>query len=627
MPSLNAFVPIGYAVALVCVSCLACPQCLLAREISGERGPAAHAYVTDSPAAPTPEDATPGIARTGEAKDGLLLAQYDEAIDDPVAEPMTALPAAVPENPPQAAAAASAPLRPASGGSRSKPQPVFPSPYILATGVPAAGGVPLPSPWKNTFFDNDFEYKNDPEHEWLLGENLKDIDLHGWGLTQLRMPEVDGYGNLQNMDRQEFLPLESFPEPLRISYGGQVRFRQMDEANRLRPGAPGRGDYQLIRWRQYVDLKVSDWLRVYAEMIDAQMDNNALPATGIDINRWDAQNLFVDVRLAEFDDGRAVWFRPGRQELSYGSQRLLSSFDWTNTRRNFEGLKFFTRGKDWDFDLWFTRPVNTATFGDGPLAQFENHFDSPNMNHTFSGAWFTYKAMANQLVDLYWLWDRNSQLVQPGFAGGNRHTVATRWLRHFPVGDGGDPERTWHSEVEGGYQFGDDFGKDVSAGFVVAGAGHTWNDVPWQPDLWFYYDWASGSSNPNGGTTSTFSQQYGLPHAFLGQIDNIARQNISDINGKFTVNPLKQLSFQTQYHWFDLANTGDVLYTITGSPLGKPHTGRHVGEELDLVSTYTFSPNFNVQVGYMWFWYGQFVENNAPRGTAEQLYIQTTLNY
>jgi hypothetical protein len=258
---------------------------------------------------------------------------------------------------------------------------------------------------------------------------------------------------------------------------------------------------------------------------------------------------------------------------------------------------------------------------------FASHFDSPNLNHTFSGAWFTYKAFKYQLVDLYWIWDWNRQFMAPNFTGGNRHTLATRWLRDLPVLEGDTAVRTWHGEVEGGLQVGDDFGKNVIAGFLVAGAGHTWNSLPWQPNLWVFYDYASGSNNPNGGTSNTFAQQYGLVHAYMGLIDNIGRQNISDINGKFTVKPLKQMSFQTQYHWFDLANAHDVLYTVTGQPFGQPNHGKHVGEELDLVATYAFSPNFSVQLGYFWFWYGRYVETNSPRGTAEQIYVQTTFSY
>lgn len=503
---------------------------------------------------------------------------------------------------------------PADAHETAAPVEVQPVQYPAASAAgpaagswPAAGGAagakkPPVQPWKLMFFDNDFSYKNEPNHEYLFGEEAKDIP----------------FGQLCLWDCE--------PQQFRFSTGGEVRFREMDERNRLRPGPPGHGDYQLWRWRQYWDLKVSDWLRVYVEGIDASMDNNPLPVTGIDINRWDLQCAMFDLRIAEFDD-LPVWFRAGRQELSYGSQRLVSPLDWANTRRNFEGFKFFTKGANWDFDLWFTRPVNTATPGDGPVSVFGSHFDSPNLNHTFSGAWYTYKAVKEQIIDLYWLWDWNTQFMAYNWTGGNRHTFATRWIRNFPQLDGTTAVRTWHGEVEGGYQIGNDFGKNVNAGFVVAGIGHTWNTFPWEPDFWVYNDYASGSNKINGGTTNTFTQQYGLVHAFLGQIDNIGRQNINDINGKFTVKPVKQLAVQTQYHWFDLANTGDVLYTVTGQPFGKPNTGKHVGEELDVVATYTFNPNFNVQVGYLYFWYGPMVENNSPRGNAGQLYVQTTFSY
>lgn len=489
------------------------------------------------------------------------------------------------------------------------------APAPAATGSGSAATATKPpkkkppvQPWKPLYFDNDFSYKKDPDHKYLIGEEFKDIPLDDFDL------------------------LNFIPEPTKLSAGGEVRMRQMDESNRLRPGAAGRGDYQLWRWRQYVNLQVSDWLRFYIEGIDASMDNNPLPVTGIDVNRWDLLNYFVDVRFAEFDD-RPIWFRAGRQELQYGSQRLVSALDWANTRRNFEGFKFFTKGSDWDFDLWFTRPVNTATPSDGPISQFASHFDSPNMNHTFSGAWFAYKAVKEQTIDAYWLWDWNSQFTSPAFAGatnftgGNRHTLGSRWIRNFPVLDGDEVLRTWHGEVEGGYQLGQDFTKNVNAGFVVAGAGHTWNTIPWQPNFWAYFDYASGSGNPNGGTTNTFAQQYGLTHAFLGQIDNIARQNIIDYNLKFTVKPVTQFSFQTQYHYFDLANSHDTLYTITGAPFGKPNRGTHVGEEIDLVGNYDFTPNFSLQVGYFWFWNGAVIQNNSPRGTGEELYVQTTFRY
>lgn len=482
---------------------------------------------------------------------------------------------------------------PGSANAPPVPQPA-PAPK------PAAPKPP-PQPWKVNLFDNDFSYKKAPDAPYFLGEELKDIQLNDW--------------------------FDGLDEETRFSAGGELRYRYMNERNRLRPGGPAHGDYDLWRWRQYVDLKYGSAFRVYCEMIDASMFNNELPVTGIDVNHWDLQNIFVDVQVAERDD-KPVYVRVGRQELLYGSQRLVSPLDWANTRRNFEGIKLFSKGDTWDFDLFCTRTVNTATFGDGPVARFDNEFDSPNQNHLFSGFWSTYKGWKDQTIDLYWLWDWDSTFIAPRYARGNRHTLATRWLGKKPVLDECcEPWSAWLVDIEGGYQFGDDFGKDVSAGFVTCGVGHSFSKLPWEPEIWMFYDWASGDADQNDGRNNTFNQMYGLVHAYFGQIDNLARQNISDINAKVVLKPFKKTVVDLQYHYFDLATDNDVLYQITAQPLGVPGTGQHVGEEFDIVTTYTFNPNFNVQLGYLYFWYGSFVDNNAPRGNAQQLYLQTTFRY
>ena len=74
-----------------------------------------------------------------------------------------------------------------------------------------------------------------------------------------------------------------------------------------------------------------------------------LPPLPIDVDRGDALNLFVDARLFEVKD-RPLWLRVGRQELLYGSQRLVSTLDWANTRRTFQGVKLFYRSEKFDAD-------------------------------------------------------------------------------------------------------------------------------------------------------------------------------------------------------------------------------------------------------------------------------------
>ena len=48
-----------------------------------------------------------------------------------------------------------------------------------------------------------------------------------------------------------------------------------------------------------------------------------------------------------------------------------------------------------------------------------------------------------------------------------------------------------------------------------------------------------------------------------------------------------------------------------------------------LFGGYQFNPNFDIQAGYSWFWYGAAVTGQRAlnRDDASQLYIQTTLRY
>ncbi len=493
-----------------------------------------------------------------------------------------------------------------------------PAPAAAKPGAPK----PPPQPWKPCFFDNDFSYKKTP-HTHLFGEECKDMPLDG------------------------ILPWD-LGEDTRLSVGGELRYRYMNEANRLRaPFVPpnGHSTYDLVRWRQYFDLKHSDWVRVYVEMIDASINHGELPQTGIDVNRWDLQNAFVDLKVLERDD-KPVWFRVGRQELQFGSQRLVSALDWANTRRNWSGLRLNSPGTTWDLDAWLVNPVNTATFGTaggtGPNlgVNLDDHaFDRPQKDILFGGAWATYKGIKDHTIDSFFLYNRYSAnfsgsggfpaaaIPTNSFPLGDRYTLGTRWLGAFPA-DGGD--RSYLTDFEGGYQFGNDKGQSVQAGYFTGGLGHTWKTVAWEPTIWGFYDWASGDGNSKDGVNHTFFQQYGLTHAYLGLIDNVARQNTSDINYRFTVKPTKKLQLQAAQHFIQLANSHDTLYTITGTKYGAAGGGHgsNVGQELDLLATYTVNQNFSIEAGQFWFWYGDYVHNVQPtRQDAQQFYVQTTFRY
>ncbi|QDT39992.1 hypothetical protein Pan241w_00450 [Gimesia alba] len=456
---------------------------------------------------------------------------------------------------------------------------------------------PAPNPYKGLFFDNTFgAYLSNPNSPWLLGERFK------------------------------MMPLGDECSPYTLSAGGELRHRYMHEQNRLRPGGPINTDYNLWRWRQYFDLQISDVARVYFEMLDGSIFDNELAPLAIDINRWNVQNAFVDVKLHEWD-GAPGWFRYGRQEMLYGAQRLVSPLDWSNTRRNFEGFKYFHHSDSVHIDAFITNPVNAAA-GNTPLSYYDNGADKPDTSVTFSGIYMTFLSDEPHVLDLYYLWLRD-ETVTPNRPDGSRHTIGSRFKTTSEVQDACcEVTGIWDFETEGAYQFGNDNGQRVSAGFFTSVLGHTWTKLPWSPRLSGLFYYGSGNHDPNGSTNNTFNTLYPLGHAYWGIIDNLTGQNLYDYSLQLNAKPSKKVGLVGAFHWFEKATANDYLYNVAGAPIGTTGGSRDIGQELDLIGTYTFNPNFNIQAGYSWFWYGSFVGTNIPpRNTATQFYVQTTIRY
>jgi hypothetical protein len=167
----------------------------------------------------------------------------------------------------------------------------------------------------------------------------------------------------------------------------------------------------------------------------------------------------------------------------------------------------------------------------------------------------------------------------------------------------------------------------VQAGFATAVLGHTWKEAFWSPRLSGLFYFGSGDVDSTDGTTNTFSVLFPLGHAYWSIIDNLSGQNLLDYSLQCDVKPTSRITFTTALHFFELASDDDTAYNVAGAPVGAPGNGTSLGEALDVYTSYAFNPNFDVQAGYSWFWYGAFIDRTTPRDDARQLYLQTSLRY
>ncbi|AMV17643.1 alginate export family protein [Planctomyces sp. SH-PL14] len=543
--------------------------------LAGALGLGVESFADELIAPPPSEFATDEFTPAASPITGESLSADEIFTADPAAAPADA---AVP--PVSADIPAPVPPKPKPPAPKKKTPPVFPGPKTL----------PPTGPYKVLFFENDFSYKKDPNHEHVFGEEAK------------------------------LMPFELFDVDMVLSTGGELRHRFIDQSNRLQPGGPDHTDYNQWRWRHYIDLKAGDRLRFYVEGLHADTFGEDLPEQPIDVNRWDIQNAFVDYLLFKTDTGTHT-LRYGRQELLFGRQRLVSPLDWANVRRNFEGFRYLVKEQDWKMDLFCVNPVNSAT-GYQSIALQDDRFDHANHNVFFSGAYFTYTAIENANLDLYYLWLQD-KIPSATRADGERHTVGSRYSWLVPV----EQQRVWDFDVEAAYQFGNDNAQSVQAGFATMIAGHTWKAAPWSPRLSGLFYYGSGDVQPGDGTTNTFSVLFPLNHAYWALSDNLSGQNLYDYCLQVDVKPTKKTAITVAHHFFELASNGDRAYNVAGNAVGTPGNGTSMGNALDLYGYYAFNPNFDIQAGYSWFWFGNFIDRTTPRGDCRQFYVQTSIRY
>jgi hypothetical protein len=416
---------------------------------------------------------------------------------------------------------------------------------------------------------------------------------------------------------------------LTASVGGEIRYRYMDESNRLRPGGPGESTYDLWRITPFMELKYGDTLTGYVQAIDASIFNHELPVTAIDENRADLLQYYLDANVTEVGDG-TLSVRVGRQFLQYGSQHLVSPLSWGNTYRNFEGIKLAYSSERWDIDGFWTRPVNGAA---GNIFR-PTEFDTPDASQTFSGVYSTYKGLPNATIDLYWLFlDENND--NPAGLDGQRHTVGGRFERKFIRTDAcGNTIGIVAFEVEGALQAGHheffQAGVDerIWAGMCHTKLAWTMNQVVWAPTITGLFYWASGDSAPGDGENNNFSTLYPLGHAYWGIIDNLNGSNLFNYSVQASVKPMDSLTLLAAAHWFFQHETASPIFNVAGAPVAQSGTNSAIGSELDLIATWQVAKTLQVQAGYQWFWYGDAVNAGpAARDDADQFYLMTTWSF
>lgn len=418
--------------------------------------------------------------------------------------------------------------------------------------------------------------------------------------------------------------------------GGQVRVRYEHRENYASPGyvdfesgAPD-NSFWLLREKVHLGYK-SDWFGAYVEGRDSSTHEdrrNPNPeADTFDLH----QGYLILGNAKEFP----VTAKIGRQELSYGDERLIGAFDWNNIGRVFDAAKLRFESKA----LW------VDAFAGRVILPDDDHFNEPNDYDWVSGVYAsTGTLIPKQTTDVYFL-ARNvesgstreitSTTPSGGVTSRDVYTLGVRF-KSAPKAYG-----AWDYEGELAGQFGN-FAMTAAGESLdhlafathVAG-GYTFADTYGQPRLGLEYNFASGDSDPNDGEHNTFENLFPTNHKFYGYMDFFSWQNMHNARLTASVKPHGKVTLTADYHAFWLADSEDYFYQVNGAPRRGAYginadAGNYVGSEIDLVATWAATRFASFQGGYGHFFAGDYVKDSLGSGRtsdADFVYVQALVNF
>ena len=371
---------------------------------------------------------------------------------------------------------------------------------------------------------------------------------------------------------------------LALTFGGELRER-IEVFDNPGFGVKQRSDHVLLhRVLLHADLRLDDTVRAFVQLGALNQNGREGPRAATDVDRFDLMQGFIDLSVP-VGDGRAT-LRGGRQELSFGSQRLVSVRDGPNLRRTFDGGRGFWAGGLFRVDALYVRPVLVGA------GVFD---DRANRSEALWGMYGTGPVIGPLHADLYYLgYERSAAKFASGVGDERRHSFG---LRLF----GTDHAVDW--DVEGVYQIGRFGTHDVEAWTVASDIGITLDAMPGKLRLGLKADVASG--NRGGRTLGTFNALYPkLP--YFSEAGLIAPANIIDLHPTARIGLAPTVRASVEWNWLWRETTRDAVYAppLSAIPGTASRGGRFTGQQAIAGIEWQTSPQVTIATQYVHFFPG-----------------------
>ena len=397
-----------------------------------------------------------------------------------------------------------------------------------------------------------------------------------------------------------------------ITIGGEIRerFELLDHPN-FGSGPADENGYFLQRYLLSSDFHLGARVRFFGELQSGLANGRAGGPRATDLNRLDVHQAFLDWRVFS-SDTNIITIRIGRQEIGFGSGRLLSPAEGLNVRRSMDGARLTVKLGKVVWNMTALRLVR-------PLQDIFD--DVPDHTQTMWGTGMTaphviWKGANNSLY--YYGLDRKNNVFVKGVGRTIRHTIGSRsWKKA-----GG-----WDFNYEVIVQWGSFEGRPIRAWALSEDTGYVFGHNRFQPRIGIRADVASGDAGPRAQALGSFDPLLAAAPVYSGPSGLLGPTNLIDLAPTLRAVLRRNLTFALECAFFWRTSLHDGVYTPAVIPIraGSPTAGRYVATAPSVTMTWNASRHTTLSTIFTRFFRGEYFDNLPPARNV--IYLSTSLSY
>ena len=386
-----------------------------------------------------------------------------------------------------------------------------------------------------------------------------------------------------------------------MTIGGEAREVWEQIGNDNWGQQPYMNGYLNERYILSLDLHYGSHVRTFFELKSGLNSFRSGGPRPIDEKKLDFQAAFLELGTGEGPNW--IRLRAGRQEMEYGSGRLIDVREGPNVRLSFDGFKVMAKVNSWRIDGFAMRPdLDKPGF-------FDN---APDHQVGFWGIYATRPLSKKVSLEAYYLGlDRKRASFQRGTGQELRHTLGARLSRPIATEQPG-----WDFDYEALWQIGTFGAANIRAWTVASETGYRLPTVVLKPRFSAKADISSGDhpkSDPN--TLGTFDALFPKGNYF-GVLASTGPGPVNFIDFHPRVEGTLPHGVTASFDWIIQwrQSLEDGVYAVPGfliRPAGDSRA-RFVGHRPGLEVRWQVNSHVWLQADYGIFYAGRFLRETQP---------------